>query len=58
MIGKPKFEEIKNYEEFAKYFWYEEELNYICAQIGCNCKGNKDELQSCIKDYFESKVKH
>lgn len=58
MIGKPKFEEIKDYNEFTKYFWYEEELSYICSQIGCDCKGDKEKLKECIKDYFEGKPQY
>ena len=25
-MGRPEFDEIKDYDEFCKYYWYREEL--------------------------------
>lgn len=54
-MSKPRFEEIKSYEEFKKYFWYKEEMAFICSKIGCNCNGDKNELDDYIENYFNNK---
>ncbi|MDE7162094.1 MAG: SAP domain-containing protein, partial [Anaeroplasmataceae bacterium] len=41
---RPKFEDIKTYSEFEKYYWYREELQDICKQCGLEYNANKTEL--------------
>ncbi|MCB6350700.1 SAP domain-containing protein [[Clostridium] symbiosum] len=42
MGKRPNFNEIKSYHEFAKYYWYREELSNICKQIGIDDTGSKN----------------
>ena len=32
--NRPDFDDIKNYEEFSKYYWYRDELIKICRDHG------------------------
>lgn len=59
MEARPKFEEIKTYEDFEKYYWYREELQGICKRLGLEYNTNKTELNKIIKAYFEgTKIPH
>ena len=49
---RPDFSEIKSYEEFSKYYWYREELQKICKQLGIDASGMKAELNHNIEEYF------
>lgn len=51
-MDRPNFSEIKNYDEFLKYYWYGSELIKICKNLGINYIGTKNDLNSYIKDYF------
>ncbi len=53
MEKRPNFNEIKSYHEFAKYYWYREELSKICKQIGIDDTGTKQELNHNIEEYFK-----
>ena len=53
---RPEFKEIKSYQEFSKYYWYREELQKICKTLGIAYRGNKIELNICIKDYFNGNL--
>ncbi len=55
-MNKPVFEEIKDFEEFSKYFWYREELALICSRLNLDTKGSKEELEEEIKEYFDSHI--
>ncbi|MBZ9570848.1 SAP domain-containing protein [Methanobrevibacter sp. TMH8] len=56
---RPKFEKIKSYKEFNKYYWYKEELQQICKELGIEYNGNKSELNNYVKEYFDGNiVKH
>lgn len=58
-MERPKFEEIKSYSEFIKYYWYLEELRKICKSLGLEYVGGKIELNQIIKAYFEGvKIPH
>ena len=48
MKDRPSFTDLKTYEEFAKYYWYREELIVICRQLGVCAKGYKAELNERI----------
>ena len=49
---RPAFEDIKDYDEFCKYYWYREELIRICKGLGLKSDGSKIELNSVIRAYF------
>lgn len=51
-MKRPEFKEIKNYDEFCKYYWYREELIKICKDLGLKASGSKIELNDVIKAYF------
>ena len=55
MEKRPNFNEIKSYHEFAKYYWYREELSQICKSIGLEYRGTKQELIYSIEQYFYRK---
>ncbi len=52
MEKRPDFFEIKSYEEFSKYYWYREELQKICRELGLKSDGGKIELNKVIESYF------
>ena len=51
-MGRPEFSEIKDFDEFRKYYWYREELIQICKDLGLKAGGSKIELNDVIKAYF------
>ena len=53
---RPEFKEIESYQEFCKYYWYREELQEICKKLGIEYRGNKIELNICIKEYFNENL--
>ena len=53
MEERPQFSEIKSYEEFSKYYWYREELQQICKNLGIDYSGGKTELNHNIEEYFK-----
>ena len=53
MIVRPRFQEIKSYEEFCKYYWYRRELCQICKSMDLDYMGTKQELNYIIKQYFK-----
>ena len=56
MSTRPPFSEIKSYQEFAKYYWYREELQQICKQLGVASSGMKTELCHNIEEYFNGNI--
>ena len=52
-MKRPPFEDIKSYDEFAKYYWYLEELQTICKRLGLEYVGGKSQLNNIIKSYFD-----
>ena len=56
MGKRPNFSEIKSYDEFAKYYWYREELSSICKKIGIDHTGTKQELNHNIEEYFKGNL--
>ena len=56
MEKRPNFSEIKSYAEFAKYYWYREELSSICKTIGIDYTGTKQELNHNIEEYFKGNL--
>ena len=53
---RPQFDEIKSYTEFAKYYWYRDELKAICKQLGIDSSGMKGELNHNIEEYFKGNL--
>lgn len=53
---RPYFEDIKTYDEFAKYYWYLEELRAICKSLHLEYVGGKIELNNVIKAYFDGVI--
>ena len=52
-MERPKFEDIKSYDEFIKYYWYLEELKEICKGLHLEYVGGKTQLNNVIKSYFD-----
>ena len=51
-MERPDFSEIKDFDEFCKYYWYRKELIKICKELGLKASGSKIELNNVIKAYF------
>lgn len=49
---RPDFKDIHSFEEFNKYYWYQEELSQICKSLGLEYRGTKQELNDIIHQYF------
>lgn len=58
-MERPNFEDIKSYNEFAKFYWYREELQAICKNLGLEYAVGKSELNKIIEAYFNGvKIPH
>ena len=53
---RPEFDEIKDFEEFDRYYWYRDELISICKAHGLKAAGGKTELVRVIKAYFDGET--
>ena len=53
---RPDFSTIKSYEEFSQYYWYREELQKICRELGIDASGMKAELNHNIEEYFKGNL--
>ena len=53
---RPDFSTIKSYEEFSQYYWYREELQKICKQLGIDASGMKADLNHNIEEYFKGNI--
>lgn len=51
-MNRPEFDDIKDYNEFCKYYWYRDELIKICKTHGLNAPSGKIELNKVIEAYF------
>jgi len=51
-MNRPEFDDIKDYEEFSKYYWYRDELIKICKAHGLKAPSGKIELNKVIEAYF------
>ena len=38
-MARPDFAQIKSYAEFSRHYWYKEELQLICKQLGISSSG-------------------
>ena len=56
MTIRPHFNEIKSFEDFSKFYWYREELQQICKQLGISSSGTKAELNRNIEEYFKGNI--
>lgn len=52
MMNRPEFDDIKDYDEFSKYYWYRDELIKICRAHGLKAPSGKIELNKVIEAYF------
>ena len=50
--NRPKFDDIQDYEEFSRYYWYRDELIKICRDHGLKTPSGKIELNKVIEAYF------
>lgn len=55
-MERPKFKDIKSYDEFIKYYWYLDELRDICKSLNAEYVGGKIELNKVIKAYFDGVI--
>lgn len=55
-MERPQFEDIKDYNEFCKYYWYRDELIKICRDLGLKHNGSKIELNEVIMEYFSGNI--
>lgn len=55
-MERPKFEDIKTYDEFTKYYWYLKELRAICKNLRLEYIGGKNELNNVIRSYFDGVI--
>ncbi len=51
-MDRPEFDNIKDYTEFSKYYWYRDELIKICRAHGLKAPSSKIELNKVIEAYF------
>ncbi len=51
-MDRPEFDDIKDYAEFGKYYWYRDELIKICKAHGLKAPSGKIELNKVIEAYF------
>ena len=51
-MDRPDFDEIRDFAEFSKYYWYREELIRICRGHGLKAPSGKIELYAVIEAYF------
>ena len=51
-MDRPEFDDIKDYAEFSKYYWYRDELIKICRTHGLKAPSGKIELNKVIEAYF------
>ena len=50
---RPSFKDIESFDEFNKYYWYQEELLQICKSLGLEYRCTKKELNYIIEQYFK-----
>lgn len=55
-MERPRFEQIKSYDEFTKYYWYLDELRAICKGLGVEYVGGKKELYGVIQSYYDGVI--
>ncbi len=53
METRPAFVDIQSFSEFSKYYWYREELKFICKELQIDSSGMKTELLHTIEEYFK-----
>ncbi len=51
-MDRPEFDDIKDFAEFSKYYWYRDELIKICKTHGLKAPSGKIELNKVIEAYF------
>ena len=51
-MDRPEFDNIKDYTEFSKFYWYRDELIKICRAHGLKAPSSKIELNKVIEAYF------
>lgn len=56
MNNRPKFEQMKSYQEFSQYYWYLAELKQVAKSLGIDDSGTKLELNYRIEEYFKGNL--
>ena len=51
-MDRPEFDNIRDFAEFSKYYWYRDELIKICKEHGLKAPSGKIELNKVIEAYF------
>ena len=51
-MDRPEFNNIKDFAEFSKSYWYRDELIKICKEHGLKAPSGKIELNKVIEAYF------
>jgi len=51
-MDRPGFDNIRDFAEFSKYYWYRDELIRICKEHGLKTASGKIELYKIIEAYF------
>ena len=51
-MDRPEFDDIKDFAEFSRYYWYRDELIKICKAHGLKAPSGKIELNKVIEAYF------
>ena len=51
-MQRPDFNDINDFEQFKRFYWYREELIKICKAYGLKHDGSKIELYKVIEAYF------
>lgn len=54
-MDRPGFDNIKDFSEFSKYYWYRDELIKICKAHSLKAPSSKIELNEVIEAYFSRK---
>ena len=55
-MNRPDFDDIRDYAEFSKYYWYRDELIRICRSHGLKAPSSKIELNKVIEAYFSGEM--
>ena len=54
-MSRPEFDDIKDYDEFCKYYWYRDELIKILKSHGLKAPNGKIQLHKIKEAYVSGK---
>ena len=55
-MQRPKFDSIKDYAEFSKYYWYRDELIKICKAHGLKAEGGSGVVEDSQRVGYEKRI--